>query len=176
VRRSRELANNYANAIYEVVLEDWLSSLKAVGEALNRDATLMTSLRDPNLELARKQNMVRGILPEGTPEEVFNFVSLLLSKNHIDLLGNVVAQLERLARRGARPRVARVTSAVPLTDDEQEQLENQLTVRFGAGLDLQFVVDESILGGLTVRVGDEIIDASVAGKLAALRESLLSAE
>ncbi len=176
MRKGRELAVTYANAIYEVILEGCLTSLKAVDDALKHDHPLRASLKDQAVELAQKQDMVRELLPDGAGQEVFNFLSLLLSKNHLDVLGDVILQLERLARGGPGARVARVTSAIALTDEEREQIEEKLAARFGSGLDFEFVVDESILGGLTVRVGDEIIDGSVAGKLGALKESLVSTQ
>jgi F-type H+-transporting ATPase subunit delta len=176
VRKARELSATYANALYELALEGWLASLRGVEEALKRDEAVMVSLKDQTLELAQRQDIVRELMPEGTGEEVFNFASLLLSKNHLELLGDVIVQLERLARRGPRARVARVTTAILLTEEEHEEVEKRLTERFGAGLEFEFLVDESILGGAIVRVGDEIMDDSVAGKLAALRESLVAVE
>jgi F-type H+-transporting ATPase subunit delta len=174
--RDTELSATYAEAIYETALEDWLASLKAFEEALADDETIAASLKDATLELAQRQDVARKALPPGASEEVFNFVSLLISKNHLHLLGDVIVQLEHLARRGPRPRVARVTTAVPLGEEEREQVEDALVDRFGGGLEFEFVVDESILGGLVARVGDEIVDDSVASKLAALRESVLAAE
>lgn len=174
--RDTELSATYANAIYETALEDWLVSLKAFEEALADDETIAASLTDATLELAQRQDVARKVLPPGAREEVFNFVSLLISKNHLHLLGDVIVQLEHLARRGPRPRVARVTTAVPLKEEERERVEDALVGRFGGGLEFEFVVDESILGGLVARVGDEIVDDSVASKLAALRESVLAAE
>lgn len=69
----------------------------------------------------------------------------------------------------------RVKSAVPLTDDERATLESKLQARFGEALGFEYVVDPAVLGGVLVRVGDQIIDGSVAGKLAALREHLAAA-
>jgi F-type H+-transporting ATPase subunit delta len=176
VRKDRELSATYANAIYELALEGWLTSLKAVKDALNSDETVSASLQDRSVELARRQDTAMGLMPDGTGEEVSNFISLLLSKNHLHLLDGVIMSLEQLARRGARPRVARVTTAVPLVEDEQEEVEKTLMARFGVGLEFDFLVDESILGGAVIRVGDEVIDDSVAGKLSALREGLVAAE
>ncbi len=176
MRRDRELSVTYANAIYELALEGWLASLQAIEDALSRNETVMVSLRDQTVELAERQDTVKELMPEGAGEEVFNFVSLLLSKNQLHLLRDVILQLERLARRGPRPQVARVTTAVSLTEEEREETEKRLTDRFGVGLEFEFVVDESIVGGVIVRVGDEIIDDSVAGKLAALKQSLVAAE
>lgn len=78
-------------------------------------------------------------------------------------------------RRIPRDRLVRVRSAVPLTEEEKSALRGKITRRFGHNLEFQFEVDESILGGVVVRVGDKVIDGSVAGKLAALRESLKAA-
>lgn len=175
-KKDRELSATYANAIYETALEGWLTSLKAVDEVLSRDETIAAPLRDATLEFSQRQAVARKAMPPGASEEVFNFVSLLISKNHLQLLGDVIQQLERLAGQGPRRRLARVTTAVPLAAEERERVENALRARFGEGLDFEYSVDESILGGLVARVGDDVIDDSLAAKLAALRESVVAAE
>ena len=65
-----------------------------------------------------------------------------------------------------------VTSAVPLTDDEQGTIRRDLTTRLGA-TEVSFQVDPQILGGLLIRVGDRLVDGSVAGQLSQLRQSLV---
>jgi F-type H+-transporting ATPase subunit b len=82
--------------------------------------------------------------------------------------GRVVV-LEGQALQGAS---AEVTSALPLTDAEQDTVRQTLAKPLGAGASLSFRVNPAILGGLVVRVGDKIIDGSVAGKLEGLRQSL----
>ena len=69
---------------------------------------------------------------------------------------------------------AEITSAIELTDKEKDQLRKRLTDEYGAGLTFSFSVDPSLMGGLRVRVGDRLIDNSVATRLAALRESIAS--
>jgi len=66
---------------------------------------------------------------------------------------------------------AQVTSALPLNQDEQESVKRDVLARAGAK-DIAFRVDPSILGGLVIRVGDKVLDSSVAGKLEGLRQSL----
>ena len=65
-----------------------------------------------------------------------------------------------------------VTSALPLTDAEQSTVQSEVLAKLGGGGNVEFKVDPSILGGLVVRVGDKILDDSVAGKLGALRQTL----
>lgn len=67
---------------------------------------------------------------------------------------------------------AEVTSALPLTDDEQATVKDDVLAKIGDQASVAFRVDPSILGGLLIRVGDKVIDNSVAGKLEELRQNL----
>jgi len=67
---------------------------------------------------------------------------------------------------------AEVTSALPLSKEEQEAVRKNVLVKMGAQTKVDFVVDPQILGGLVIRVGDKVIDGSVAGQLEGLRKSL----
>jgi len=67
---------------------------------------------------------------------------------------------------------AEVISALPLTPDEQEMIKRDILSRLGGGATISFRVDPSILGGLVIRVGDKVIDGSMAGQLQSLRQSL----
>jgi ATP synthase F1 delta subunit len=66
----------------------------------------------------------------------------------------------------------KVSSAVPLTKEEQAALRKRLHARFSQDLSLSFEVEPSILGGVVVKVGDKIIDGSVKGRLEALKQTL----
>ncbi len=67
---------------------------------------------------------------------------------------------------------AEVTSALPLTGDEKSRVEKEVLAKIGPPAAVSFRVDPSILGGLVIRVGDKVLDGSVAGKLETLRQSL----
>lgn len=67
---------------------------------------------------------------------------------------------------------AEVTSALPLTDEEQQAVKTDVLSKLGSSASVTFRVDPSILGGLVVRVGDRVVDGSVAGQLQGLRQAL----
>jgi F-type H+-transporting ATPase subunit b len=70
-------------------------------------------------------------------------------------------------------RSAEVTSAVPLTDDEKDTVREEVLSKLGTQATVTFRVDPAILGGLVIRVGDKVIDGSVAGKVESLREAMV---
>jgi F-type H+-transporting ATPase subunit b len=79
----------------------------------------------------------------------------------------ILLEGERLA--GAS---AEITSALPLTSEEQENVREQVVEKMGSSASISFRVDPTILGGLVVRVGDKVLDGSVSGKLQGLQQSL----
>ncbi len=164
------LPQTYAQAIFEQATEDWLTPLKYVSECI-KPAEIET-LDQPGLAFSKKQELLQHILPSNAPNEVRNFLALLASKNEMHLLPHILAEFDRYTQRSPLRPLAKVTSAVALTDKEKHAIEGKMRARFGQGTDFQYFVDKSILGGVIVRMGDQVIDGSVSAKLAALREKL----
>jgi len=67
---------------------------------------------------------------------------------------------------------AHVTTALPLTPNEQDNIKQSLAAKIGQDAEINFKVNPSILGGLIIRVGDKVVDGSVAGQLEGMRKSL----
>ncbi len=172
--RTAELTRRYAQAIYESALESWLRQLSTVRQEWVAHPEVHARLNS-DVPFAERQQTLNAILPDQISESVRNFLYVLLKEQHLNLLDDIVIEFERLVRRGPGVRVARVTSAIPLTEEEKAQLRERLIKRFGGDLEFDFRVDPQILGGLIVKVGDEVIDGSLASKLAAMRAQLTTA-
>jgi F-type H+-transporting ATPase subunit delta len=143
--------------------EAWLEDLEAIGRRLHEQG--LVSLEQVELldGLAREL----GRLVREKPTATLPLLSVAFS----------AMEFERLARQQAQAAgtVARVRSAVPLTKEERAILKERLRERFGQEFLLHLEVDPSLIGGLVVEVRGQIIDGSVAGKLAALEEHLQAA-
>jgi F-type H+-transporting ATPase subunit delta len=162
----------YAAAIYDLALESWSSQLKAVQGALKSNDALRATLDDAGTSTRDKLEALDRSLPGGLSRDVRRFVGTLIEAGQLDQLGAILVEFGRLSQRQPERRIARVTSAVKLTADEEQAMRAKLTERFGDDLEFQFDVDPGLIGGIYLRVGDQVIDGTVAGKLAALRTSL----
>jgi F-type H+-transporting ATPase subunit delta len=149
-------ATQYAQAIVQAMLERWQAALAQAADALGKDRTAE----------------VDALLPANAPAELVNALKLMHQQGDLDLLKDVSAALTQTVSGRAAPTKAEVVSASELTAEEQAQLRSTLIAQHGEGLVFSFRVDPSLLGGLRVRVGDRLIDNSVASRLTALRESL----
>jgi F-type H+-transporting ATPase subunit delta len=163
---------DYAAALYDLAFETWTGQLGSVDGALTRDPSLRVTIADPAHTTQEKlQHLAEAAGVEFHPD-VRSFLGTLVEGGQVDQLGAILAEFERLVRRRAERTLARVISAVPLTGAEKETLQTKLAKRFGPDLEFEFAVDPSLIGGIHLRVGDQVIDGTVAGKLAAMREHL----
>lgn len=162
----------YAQAVFEQAVGRWNTFLRAVSENLERTPDVITLLDNTAEQMPRKKEAVDKLAPAGADEQQRNFLYLLASKSQVHLLPQVLHEFNRLATRGPLRDVARVTSAVPLTDSERAELERKVRAQYGENLDLDYRVDKSLIGGVVVRVGDKVIDGSVAAKLASMKQKL----
>ena len=167
----QDRARSYAEAFYAAAFERWLAGLDVAAGALN--ASLLDRAQTSAQEFTARQPLLDSLLPADVDPPVRNLVYILAQRGDLGLLPEVVASLRaRVARTGEAETRVEITSAVPLTESEQVGLADKLTAEYGSELQFNYRVDPAILGGLIVRIGDKLIDGSVASKLAAMKQTL----
>lgn len=114
------------------------------------------------LAMAAAQRLIGDTLDEKRQHALINEFLTGVRDGRVPLL-----QGEKL-----KGQAAEVTSAVPLTEDEQTKVKEQILAKLGGAATVSFKVDSDILGGLIIRVGDRVIDGSVTGKLTSMRQSV----
>ena len=161
----------YAQMLLELATDSWLHGLRLASRRL-RESTLAAQLEDPATSADDKARLLAPALSDVTPPAA-TFVRSLVTEGELNKLDTIVDEFEALVVRRSKYMLAHVRSVVSLTDGERKQLEQNLARRFGNDLEFEYEQDPALIGGVIVRVGDEVIDGSLAGKLAALRERLV---
>jgi F-type H+-transporting ATPase subunit delta len=160
----------YAQALLELATEPWLKGLRLANRRLH-ERRLLARLEDPALSADEKKSLLASALADLQPQ-VAVFVRTLVTDRELNKLDTIAEEFETLVVRRSQYVLAHVRSAVALTEEERAALEQTLSKRFGGSLDAEYEVDPTLIGGVVVRVGDEVIDGSLSGKLSALRDRL----
>jgi F-type H+-transporting ATPase subunit delta len=168
----------YAEAAFQIAQEDgsieaWRRDLDQAATNLEEGSELLAILANPAIPLDERRTLVAKVFA-GLSDKPRNLVLLLVQRGRVEQMTRVAAEFRRLddARQGIVHAAA--TSAAPLTDIEVRALTARLEQMTGGRVALETSVDESLLGGLVVRVGDRLIDGSVRGRLERLRNQLAS--
>ena len=171
-------ARRYAEAAFELAtrddaLDEYAKGLDVAVATLGQP-NVMDVLRNPAQPLRQRIEIVDGLLANRVPAPVHKLVGLLVERGKVDRIGDVAAEYRRRLNRQRGTVEALATSAAPLTADEVTALQRKVAEMTGQTVDLRVEVDESLIGGLTVRVGDTLYDASVRGRLERLRVRLVA--
>src|SRR5262249_20668132 len=152
-------------------LESWLADLETIASVVG-DAEVNQVLISPKLSFEQKRALVDRAI-SGLDPLRRNFLYLLIARNRVDLLGPIRRGFRSLVLEHQGIAEATVTTAVPISDAEAARIGEQLGRLVGKKIVVHRQVDPSIIGGLVARVGDTLINGSVAARLAALRQQLV---
>ncbi|MCB0047112.1 MAG: ATP synthase F1 subunit delta [Caldilineaceae bacterium] len=167
--------NRYAQAVLQAMLERWDAALNQAAQTLDENAQLGETLSNKNNSADARRSALAKALGGDAPAEVMNLLLLMGQEGDLGLVSDVSRALTESVSGTQAPMKAEVVSAAELSEADRTQLRDKLIKEYGDGLVFSFRVDPSLMGGLRVRVGDHLIDTSVASRLATLRESLTSA-
>jgi F-type H+-transporting ATPase subunit delta len=168
-----EIAKVYARSLFEVAREQ--SKLDAVREqlgqfvdALNQYSDLAVFFFSPYFSVKEKQDALPRVLQDADPI-LLNFLSLLVEKHRMPVIYRIRDAFESMWEEENRTLPVEITSAIELDQGTIESLARQIGERAGRKVKLATRVDPEILGGLVVRVGNSILDASIRNRLEQLR-------
>ena len=173
-----EQVDGYAAALFEVaraegalpVVEDELFKLSDV---LARSDELRSTLTDQSLPTEKRQQIMRELLAQAKATPITtSLVSFVVGAGHARDLPAIINSLVERAASSRQHSVAEVRSAVPLDDDQRRRLAKALSKNLGKDVEVKVHVDPSVLGGLSARVGDLVIDGTVRHRLDQLKETI----
>ena len=172
------LSGRYATALFELArdsksLPPVEASLAAVSQALAESADFKALTTSPLIARGAARNAVGAVAKTlGLDTTTANFLGVLADNRRLNQLPQIIRAFRDLAARQRGEISAEVISAHPLSDDQVEALKAQLRTRTGRDVTLDRSVDSSLLGGLVVKIGSQMIDSSIKTRLNTLAHAM----
>ncbi|HET7521133.1 MAG TPA: ATP synthase F1 subunit delta [Candidatus Limnocylindria bacterium] len=174
--RRETAARRYAEAAFQIgradgTLDEWERGLAAVQELLS-DGELRRLVEHPVVPFAAKEKLLRRVAGDRVSDEVLSLVLLMIRRGRPRGIGRMAEHFTELLRRERGIVLAEVRTALPLETEQRRSIEERLAQLTGETVEMNETVDESLIGGVAVRIGDRLYDASVRSRLERLRARL----
>ena len=176
--RPTTASRRYAEAAFELAqrddaLDTWAKDLATAAQLLG-DEGVARVVDNPARPIVQRRAVIDKLLTKRVSPKAQRLVGLLSERGRLEILPAISMEYDGLLKRHRGIVTAIVTSAAPLTKDEMKAIEQRLREMTGAQVEIEPAIDESLIGGLTVRVGDQLYDSSVRGRLERLRNQLVA--
>ena len=168
-------ARRYAEAAFEIAsadrsIDDWERDLERLQMVLE-DPELRVLVEHPAVAYADKERVLRRVAGDVRPEAA-SLVLLMVRRGRPRAIARMVEHFRALVRRHRGIALAEVRTALPLEESQRTAVTDRLHELTGDEIEITEMVDESLIGGITVRIGDQLYDASVRSRLERLRARL----
>lgn len=179
MKRDAAVARRYARAFHALAsearrAEAVADELAAFDQLLSSERELREALLRPWVKATTKRGIVLDVAGRlGVSPLTRNFLALVAQRRRLDILGEILVAYRASVDEAAGRIRARVRSAASLSDAERAALRERLGRRLGKTVLLDTEVDPALLGGFVAEVGSRVLDMSIAGQLAVLRERII---
>jgi F-type H+-transporting ATPase subunit delta len=167
---SSAVGKRYARAIFDVAsergkIDQVEADLGAIVQAVEQNAELSKIMQHPHIAADAKKSLVEELFKSSVGEESFNFLNVLIENGREVQLPDIYRSFVQLANEARGIADAVVTSAKPLSSEEEAELAEKFGQTLNKKLRVTTVVDPAILGGIVIKIGDRLYDGSLKTKL-----------
>lgn len=169
-------ARRYAEAAFEIgradgTLDAWERDMAKIAETM-RHPQLRRLLQHPAIPFSEKERVLRAVLGRSVAEGVVNLLLLMIRRGRPGAIEPMIVRFAELLRRERGIALAEVRTALPLDDAQRAEIASRLRALTGSEIEMDESVDPDLIGGVSVRIGDQLYDASVRNRLERLRARL----
>lgn len=170
-----KIAKRYAEALFSLTEandEKTLTELKLVKEVFETNTELHSLLEHPGIDNANKSEIISKLFDKAVSEEVANVLQVLLNKGRMNIASLLFDYYKASFYQKRNIEVARVNSAKELSDAQLSEIKSKLESIFNKTLEVETNIDESLVAGVKVNVGQKVLDSSVKAKLKQMKQLL----
>ena len=169
------IARPYAEALFKLSLDEgekFNDELNFLATVL-RDKDLNLYLSNPTVSKDKGKKFVLSILPENFNQSLKNFFELLVDNSRIIFFEEILQQFHNLENEHNKILEAKILSAFELLENQKDSIKERLEKKFNKKVVLSCIVDKTLIGGVTIIIGDYVIDGSIKRNLEVLKNSIL---
>lgn len=173
------VARRYAIALADVVTKTnetdaVQTELKSWEQLINANADLQTAFRNPAISHANKEKVLEGLIAKTQPTKTTaNFLRVLLRNSRLTEIGEINEKFSSVLEERSGVVSAEITSARPLAENVKAEMKANLEKLTGKTVNLNFEMDETLIGGVVTRLGSTVYDSSVKTQLEELKQQMI---
>ncbi|HCA20756.1 MAG TPA: ATP synthase F1 subunit delta [Lachnospiraceae bacterium] len=179
---AREIESVYGGALFEAAVEkgrlrELYEEAGAVIIGLDDNPELVSILENPSIDSDKKEELLKAIFSGRVDELIANTLMLAVEKGHSRYLTKILNVFIKAAMKELGIGEATVRTAFDLSDAQKKQVEDKIltTAKFNEVI-IDYKVDKSLIGGMIIKIGDRVVDSSIANQLESLRKSLMKGQ
>ncbi len=170
-----EMFKEYGTALFMLAKElscesEYAVALECVEEVFDGNPQYLDFLSSPNIPMKERLSALESAFSGAVPQDILSFVQLLCEKGRIHSFKSAVEEYKKLLDSQNKVSTALVTSAIPLTESEKNDLKDKLEIKTGHSVILECRVDESILGGILIEIDGKIIDGTLKHRIQEIKD------
>ena len=178
--KSEKVEKKYAEALFALsndgnreerlqILEEWVKLLKDIPE-------MLALIENPSFQEWDRNGLLCDTMQQFCPGDqvMMDFVMELAANHRLGELPSIVENYRSLLRASKGIVAAQISSAFEITEEEKEELKVEMQQALGSEVEIEWLVNPDLIGGLVIKIGDSVIDNSLQGALARMQRDLLS--
>ena len=176
---AKQVAKTYGEALFEIAMEEgrpniFLEEVEAISAVLKQNPEFDKLLKHPKISKQEKQQVVKTVFEGRVSGEMLGFLELVVVKERYGELPAIFKYFVDRMKEEKKIGVAYVTTAVELSETRKAAVYAKLleTTPYRT-LEIHYGVEAGLIGGMIIRIGDRVVDSSIANKLAEMKKDLL---
>lgn len=179
IEKTSTVSKNYADALIELVQSGkceadlFLNELETVNTAISESQDLNSVMTNPSYSQDIKMEILSAIFKGKVSQEILNFLKILVEKNRIREFPNIYTEFKFKLNEKNNTQPVYISSAVALNDEQKNRIISTLSKKLNKTILPNWDIDRSIIGGIIVKIYDNVIDMSLKGRIDRLGKSLM---
>lgn len=173
------LDRRYAQALFDVAIKKdrvnkYIQDLTSIVEMLEGSSELKKVIRHPEISIKEKKDFFIKLFKGKIDEDLLTFLLILIEKDRILFLKEKLVELKKIDLEERGSIIAQVSTIQPLKEHQRKALIEKLMDKYTKQVELREIIDKDLIGGIVIKVGDDLIDGSVRSTVEDLRQNLFS--